>query len=111
MCVSKYDIFLYRVGTARGQPDLGPGQGRAGEGAGAQVSDVPLNDAPVTHTDPHRHSGRARERARMVQEVGHLAPSAVEVDVVRVGLGHVRQPSEETNGTAVDTPKDLLRPR
>ena len=43
----------------------------------------------------------------MVQEVGHLAPSAVEVDVVRVGLGHVRQPSEETNGTAVDTPEDL----
>ena len=86
--ISKYNIFLYRVGTARGQPDLGPGQGRAGEGAGAQVSDVPLNDTPVTH------SARVRERARVVQEVGHFAPSAVEVDVVRVGLGHMRQPSE-----------------
>ena len=53
--VSKYNIFLYRVGTARGQPDLGPGQGRAGEGA--QVSDVPLNDAPVSITSSSIGSG------------------------------------------------------
>ena len=56
MKLSKYDIFLYRVGTARGQPDLGPGRGQAGEGTGAQVGDmvgdVPLNDG-----------GRARDHA------------------------------------------------